>query len=110
MVNLVETLFLILLVTIPALALIVFGVEFSTNLLVLSSFFYWWYLMVLFYLVLKYKHKSVFFLKTAIIIFSVGALFKVINLEAYSETLMRLTFVHLLVGLIQKLLEYKHED
>ena len=83
---------------------------FSKSNLDLGSLFYWLILIGILFGVWSYNKKSGFTFKSALTLFIIGAIFTVINIQNFAEVIMRISFVFLLVGIGQSLIEYNQSE
>lgn len=81
------------------------GIWFSTE-----SILYWWLLLGWVYYVFVNKGNNPKTLFTAFILFIVGVILKVFNLNNMAEVAMRISLIGWLVGIGQTLVEYKKEN
>lgn len=76
------------------------------NIILPSTFLYFWILFGWIFLILVHKLKSRFTLAIAFILFSISALLTTVNLQIFAETIMRISLIGWMMGLIQALFEY----
>lgn len=68
---------------------------------------YWWILVFTIFMIWNFKFGSGFILWVSFSIFILSALFTSIGLRSIGETLMRVSFLGWIIGLIQSMAEYK---
>lgn len=68
---------------------------------------YWWILVFTIFMIWNFKLGSGFILWVAFLIFMLSALFVSIGLRSVGETLMRVSFLGWIIGLVQSAVEYK---
>lgn len=68
---------------------------------------YWWILVFTIFMIWNFKLGSGFMLWSALLIFILSALLVSIGLRSVGETLMRISFLGWIIGLIQSMVEYK---
>lgn len=73
-----------------------------------SSLIYWTILLGWLYLIWKFRLTSSFSFKIGLGLFVIAALFTILRLLWLGETIMRLSFIGFLIGIIQALLEYRY--
>lgn len=68
---------------------------------------YWWILIFTIFIIWNFKLGSGFILWVSFSVFMLSALFVIIGLRSIGETLMRVSFLGWVIGLIQSMVEYK---
>ena len=110
---------IIVYIILSSLALLLFGIIFSSYLkrfyidivnFISSPLFYWLLLFVWILILFKFKLKSRVTLKAALILLILGAIFAVVKMLFLSEPFLRLSFVFWLIGIPQALIEIKKKD
>ncbi len=74
-----------------------------------EGYIYWLVLIGLIFLIWLWKRKSRFSLYSSFALFVISALIVTLGFEDIGEFIMRLSFIGLIVGFLQSLLEYKEE-
>ncbi len=72
-----------------------------------SSLIYWTILVGWIYLIWKLRLTSSFSFKAGLFLFVISTIFTILRLLLVAETIMRLSFIGFLIGIIQALIEYK---
>lgn len=73
-----------------------------------SSLIYWWVLFGWLGLIYWFKWGSSASLTPAFILFIIAALLTTVGLRGIGETVVRISFIGWMVGIVQALVEYKH--
>lgn len=69
--------------------------------------FFWWILIGWIFLIYSFKFKSKPIFAISFILFLFSALLTTINLQSFAETIMRISFIGWIIGLVRALIEYK---
>jgi hypothetical protein len=98
-----------LLVFVVLLAIDILALIFKFNISV-SGLLYWQITIAVVYLISRYKVSSGTCLKTALVLFVPGSVFTVVGLPSIAETLMKISLIFWLIGLIMALVEYRNNN
>ncbi len=74
---------------------------------IFKLFVYWWLLVLMVFIGFILHFKSIAYFSVAFILFFVSAMLTTIGLREIAEVMMRISFIGLIIGLIQSVVEYK---
>lgn len=98
----IKVLISILIIIVGLMGALMLKLDFS-----LWPLIYWWILVFTIFMVWNFELGSGFILWVSFSIFILSALFTSVGLRSIGETLMRVSFLGLIIGLIQSMVEYK---
>lgn len=102
-------LILLLIMSLVLLLVVQAWLYMTESFLTLSSVIYWLTALVWVILLILYKLKSTFSMFVAFILLIISAVLSVFGLSSFGETIMRLSLIGWLLGIVQALLEYRKE-
>jgi len=91
------------------LVIIQLWLQATNSLLLISNFVYWLILFAWIALIKLYKFESGLLMAIAFALILTSLILAIIGLPSIGETIIRISFIGWLVGIVQALLEYRKE-